>query len=141
MADVHTPQQRSFNMSRIRSKDTQPELLVRRYLHSNGFRYKLYDKSLPGKPDIVLPRYKTVIFIHGCFFHGHLGCRYFVLPKTRTDWWFDKISSNRKRDAENESKLSEAKWQVIKIYECELKPAYREQTLINLIDQLKRIKV
>jgi DNA mismatch endonuclease (patch repair protein) len=74
----------SYNMSRIKGKDTKPEMLVRRFLHANGFRYKLHDKSLPGKPAIVLPKYKTVIFVHGCFWHGHKGCKYFVVPKTRT---------------------------------------------------------
>ena len=91
MADVHTKEQRSYNMSRIKSKDTKPEMLVRRFLHANGFRYKLHEKNLPGKPDIVLPKYKTVIFVHGCFWHGHTGCKYYVVPKTRTEWWMNKI--------------------------------------------------
>ena len=86
MADVHTKEIRSYNMSRIKGRNTKPEMLVRRFLHANGFRYKLHDKSLPGKPDIVLPKYKTVIFVHGCFWHGHTKCKYFVVPKTRTDW-------------------------------------------------------
>jgi DNA mismatch endonuclease (patch repair protein) len=92
MPDVHTPEQRSHNMSRIRSKDTKPEMLVRKFLFSLGFRYRLHTKKLPGKPDVVLPKYKTVIFIHGCFWHGHEGCRYFVIPKTRTDWWLGLAS-------------------------------------------------
>ena len=86
MADVHSPATCSYNMSRIRATDTKPEMLVRRYLHARGFRYRLHVKELPGKPDIVLPKYKTVIFIHGCFWHGHEGCKYFVVPKTRTEW-------------------------------------------------------
>lgn len=98
MADVHTPEQRSYNMSRIRSKHTKPELLVRRFLFAQGFRYRLHDKKLPGSPDLVLPKYRTVIFVHGCFYHGHEGCRYFVVPKTRTDWWLEKIEKNRRPD-------------------------------------------
>ena len=83
MADVHTKAVRSFNMSRIKAKDTKPEMLVRRFLHGHGYRYKLHDKTLTGKPDIVLPKYNTVIFIHGCFWHGHKNCKYYVVPKTR----------------------------------------------------------
>jgi DNA mismatch endonuclease (patch repair protein) len=139
MADVHTPEQRSFNMSRVRSKDTKPEMIVRRFLHSHGFRYKLHDKKLPGKPDLVLPKYKTVIFVHGCFYHGHEGCRYFVVPKTRTDWWLDKINSNRRRDAANNTKLIEADWRILTVFECELKPALKEQTLQKLLGQLTQI--
>ncbi|QDK83947.1 DNA mismatch endonuclease Vsr [Spirosoma sp. KCTC 42546] len=85
-------------MSRVRSKDTKPELIVRKFLHAQGFRYRLHDKKLRGKPDLVLPKYKTVIFLHGCFFHGHEGCRFFIVPKTRTDWWLDKINGNKRRD-------------------------------------------
>ena len=96
--DVHTKEQRSYNMSRIKGKDTKPEMLVRRFLHANGFRYKLHDKKLPGKPDIVLPKYRTVIFVHGCFWHGHKNCKYFVVPKTRTEWWLNKINGNIAND-------------------------------------------
>lgn len=103
MADVHTPEQRSYNMSRVRSKDTKPELIVRKFLHAHGFRYRLHDKKLPGKPDVVLPKYKTVVFIHGCFYHGHEGCRYFVGSKTHTDWWLDKIKGNKRRDTKMKS--------------------------------------
>lgn len=92
MADVHTKEVRSYNMSRIPSKDTKPELIVRRFLFANGFRYRLQDKKLPGKPDIVLRKYKTVIFVHGCFWHGHENCKYFVIPKTRTSFWMKKIN-------------------------------------------------
>lgn len=121
MADVHSKEVRSYNMSRIRSKDTKPEMIVRRFLHSNGFRYKLHDKKLPGKPDIVLPKYKTVIFINGCFFHGHKGCKYFVIPKTRTKWWVDKINSNIKNDTKNLKLLNQLNWKIIKIWECQIK--------------------
>ncbi|MFD2574634.1 very short patch repair endonuclease [Spirosoma soli] len=127
-------------MSRVRSKDTKPELVVRKFLHAQGFRYRLHDKKLPGKPDIVLPKYKTVIFVHGCFYHGHEGCRYFVVPKTRTEWWLDKINGNRRRDADNNAKISAANWRIIIVYECELKPASRERTLQNLLDQLGQIR-
>ncbi|MBD0333743.1 MAG: DNA mismatch endonuclease Vsr [Chitinophagaceae bacterium] len=92
MADVHSAEVRSYNMSRIRSKDTRPELLLRKVLFANGFRFRLHDKSLPGKPDIVLKKYKTAIFVHGCFWHGHKDCKYFVVPKTRTEWWMNKIA-------------------------------------------------
>jgi DNA mismatch endonuclease (patch repair protein) len=121
MADVHSKETRSFNMSRIRSKDTKPELLVRKFLFSKGFRYRLHDKSLPGKPDMVFPKYKTVIFIHGCFWHGHEGCRYFVVPMTRTEWWLNKINTNKKRDANSEKLLTARGWNVINIWECEIK--------------------
>jgi DNA mismatch endonuclease (patch repair protein) len=90
MADVHNKKTLSYNMSRIRYKDTKPELLVRKYLFAKGFRYRLHDKKLPGKPDILLPKYNTLIFVHGCFWHGHEGCKYFVVPKTRTEWWLKK---------------------------------------------------
>ncbi len=98
MADFHDKKTRSFNMSQIKSKDTKPELLVRKFLFANGFRYKLHDKRLPGKPDIVLPKYCTVIFVYGCFWHGHANCKYFVVPKTRTQWWTDKINRNKAND-------------------------------------------
>jgi DNA mismatch endonuclease, patch repair protein len=99
MADVHSKEIRSYNMSRIKGKNTKPEMLVRRFLHANGFRYKLHDKSLAGKPDIVLPKYKTVIYVHGCFWHGHTGCKYYIVPKTRTAWWLHKIYGNIANDA------------------------------------------
>lgn len=115
MADVHDKKTRSFNMSRIRGKDTKPEMIVRKYLFSKGFRYKLHDKLLAGKPDLVFPKLKTVIFIHGCYWHGHDGCRYFVIPKTRTDWWLDKIGKNKIRDTENLRKLKKEGWKVITV--------------------------
>ena len=121
MADVHTKEIRSYNMSRIKGKNTKPEMLVRRFLHANGYRYRLHDKKLPGKPDIVLPKYKTVIFVNGCFWHGHKNCKYFVVPKTRTEWWIEKIVQNKKSDSENYVKLTELGWKVITIFECALK--------------------
>lgn len=121
MADVHSKETRSYNMSRIRSKDTKPEMLVRRFLHKNGFRYRLHVKDLPGKPDIVLPKYKTVIFIHGCFWHGHEGCKYYVVPKTRTEWWVEKIERNKSNDVKAEGTLISAGWHIVNIWECDIK--------------------
>lgn len=109
-------------MSRIKGKNTKPEMLVRKFLFSKGFRYRLHGKKLPGKPDIILPKYKTVIFVHGCFWHGHEGCRYFVVPKTRTDWWLNKINGNIANDRKKQQALEKAGWKVIHIWECELKP-------------------
>lgn len=136
MADVHNKETRSYNMSQIKGKDTKPEMLVRRFLHAKGFRYKLHDKTLPGKPDLVLPRYKTVIFIHGCFWHGHQHCRYYVIPKTRTEWWVNKINGNIANDRKAEALLAQAGWKVIIIWECELKKAVLENTLTRLQHQL-----
>ncbi|NNU33541.1 DNA mismatch endonuclease Vsr [Mucilaginibacter sp. S1162] len=133
MADVHSKETRSYNMSRIKSKNTKPEMLVRQFLHKNGFRYRLHVKDLPGKPDIVLPKYKTVIFIHGCFWHGHEGCRYYVVPKTRTEWWLNKIQGNATNDTKAEALLKESGWKIVKIWECELKKLLSEKTLAQLL--------
>jgi DNA mismatch endonuclease (patch repair protein) len=132
MADVHSPSQRSYNMSRIRSANTKPEMLVRRFLHANGFRYRLHDKKLPGKPDIILPKYKTVIFVHGCFWHGHEGCKYYVVPKTRTDWWLNKINNNRNNDLKAMKALKKVGWKVLDVWECDLKKERPEETLLRL---------
>jgi len=136
MADVHSKETRSYNMSRIRSKDTRPEMLVRRFLHKNGFRYRLHVKNLPGKPDIVMPKYKTVIFIHGCFWHGHERCKYFVVPKTRTEWWLNKIGTNISNDTNVETALQSAGWKVIKVWECQLKKSEVEATLTLLTSEI-----
>ena len=136
MADVHEPEVRSYNMSRIKAKDTKPEMLVRKFLHARGFRYKLHDKTLPGKPDIVLPKFNTIVFVHGCFWHGHEGCNYFVVPRTRTQWWLDKISTNRRKDKENETKLKISGWNVLTVFECELKSGNRQETLMRLIKSI-----
>ena len=136
MADVHNKAIRSYNMSRIRAKDTKPEMLVRRFLHGNGFRYKLHDKTLPGKPDIVLPKYRTVIFVHGCFWHGHKNCKYFKIPKTRTKWWTDKINRNKENDKKAVKSLRKEGWKVITIWECRLKPGKVETTLNSLLQKL-----
>jgi DNA mismatch endonuclease, patch repair protein len=136
MADVHTKEIRSFNMSQIRSKNTKPELIVRKYLFAKGFRYRLHSKKLPGKPDIVLPKYKTVIFVHGCFWHGHEGCKYFVVPKTKTEWWLNKIGRNKQLDIENIEKLKKDNWDVITLFECKLKKDTIGSTMSNLINKL-----
>ena len=135
--DVHSKETRSFNMSRIKGKNTKPEILVRKYLFSQGLRYRLYSKKLPGRPDIVLQKYHTVIFIHGCFWHGHEGCRYFVVPKTRTEWWLNKINTNRENDRKNCELLKEMKWNVITVWESSLKKKKQESTLNNILNMIK----
>lgn len=137
MADVHTPEQRSYNMSQIRSKNTKPEELVRKYLFSKGFRYRKNDARLPGKPDIVLPKYKTVIFVNGCFWHGHEGCKYFVWPKNNEGFWRHKITSNITRDSEKHMQLKELGWKVIVVWECQLKKHILSQTLSQLYAQIR----
>ncbi|MFN6088815.1 MAG: very short patch repair endonuclease [Cyclobacteriaceae bacterium] len=134
--DVHEPEVRSYNMSQIKGKDTKPEMLVRKFLFSKGFRYRLHVKNLPGKPDIVLPKYKTVIFVHGCFWHGHEGCKYFVVPNTRTDWWLNKININRTNDERSNSLLGKENWKIMILWECELKPGVVEKTLQSLMHNL-----
>ncbi len=136
MTDVHDKVTRSYNMSRIQGKNTKPEIMIRKFLFSEGFRYRLHDKNLPGKPDIVLPKYKTVIFVNGCFWHGHENCRYFVVPKTRTDWWLKKIHGNIQKDSENFLLLSELGWKIVTIFECELKHDKLKLTLNMLLDEL-----
>ena len=136
MADVHDKETRSYNMSRIRSKNTKPELIVRKFLFSKGFRYRINVKNLPGTPDIVLPKYKTVIFVHGCFWHGHEGCRYFVIPKSRTEWWQKKIQRNIDLDYENTNKLINFGWKVIGVWECQLKPKEKIKFLNELITKI-----
>ncbi len=136
MADVHSKTQRSYNMSRIKGKDTRPELLVRKFLHAQGYRYRLHDKKLPGKPDIVLPRYRTLIFVHGCFWHGHDGCRYYVVPKTRTDWWLNKINTNKANDTKAINALKKDGWKIITLWECDLKPSTIERTMERLLKDL-----
>ena len=136
MADVHSKATRSYNMSRIKGKNTKPEMLVRRFLHANGYRYRLHDKKLPGKPDIVLPKYKTVIFVHGCFWHGHKNCKYFVVPKTRTEWWLNKINGNIANDAKASKALKKEAWKIINLWECNLKGVKGEKTLQKLLKKI-----
>ncbi|WP_102408517.1 very short patch repair endonuclease [Parabacteroides bouchesdurhonensis] len=135
MADVHSKEIRSYNMSRIRGKNTKPEILIRKSLFSKGFRYNLHSKNLPGKPDIVLPKYKTVIFVHGCFWHGHEGCQYYVIPKTRTEFWLNKINTNIQNDMKNLISLKNMGWNVITIWECETK---KKNNIKVLIDQIEK---
>ena len=123
-------------MSRIKGKDTKPEMLVRKYLHANGLRYRLHSAGLPGKPDIVLPKYKTVVFVHGCFWHRHEGCRYFVVPKTRTEFWMNKIGRNVANDEKQQAALVAAGWRVLTIWECELKPAVRDENMAKLLTNI-----
>ena len=134
--DVHEPEVRSYNMSQIKGKDTKPEKQVRKFLFSKGFRYRLHVKNLPGKPDIVLPKYKTVIFVHGCFWHGHEGCKYFVVPKTRTDWWLNKISTNKRNDEKAMIILRKEHWKIIVLWGCDLKPVKVEQSLKMLLSNI-----
>lgn len=138
MADVHSSETRSYNMSRIRNKDTKPEELVRKYLFSKGFRYRKNDVRLPGKPDIVLPKYKAVVFVNGCFWHGHTGCRYFVWPKNNSEFWREKIIGNIARDQKNYELLRDLGWNVFVIWECELKRSVMEKTLDALINNIKQ---
>ena len=124
-------------MSRIRSKNTKPELVVRKLLHSAGFRFRLHARDLPGKPDIVLKKYETVVFVHGCFWHGHEGCKYFVVPGTRTEWWLRKINRNKELDLINSRKLKDMGWTVVNIYECQLKKDKIEKTIAKLEKKLR----
>lgn len=120
MPDVLTPQQRHRCMSHIRSKATKPEMLVRKWLWAHGYRYRLNVKSVPGKPDIVMRKYRTAVFVNGCFWHGHEGCKLFVMPKTNTEFWQNKIEYNRQRDKRNYDILIQNGWQVIVLWQCKL---------------------
>ena len=119
LTDIISKERRSWNMGRIRGRDTGPEMRVRSLLHGLGYRFRLHDKSLPGRPDIVLRRYHTVVFVHGCFWHRHAGCRYAYSPKSRTDFWEEKFARNVVRDQDVQSSLSTAGWRVVIIWECE----------------------
>lgn len=137
MSDVHSKEVRSYNMSRIKGKNTKPEEIVRKYLFSQGFRYRKNDAKLPGKPDIVLPKYHTVIFVNGCFWHHHEGCKYFVWPKNNAEFWKDKIDRNVERDKKNIVEIEEKGWRVIIVWECVLKKD-KEQALSELDDEIRR---
>jgi DNA mismatch endonuclease (patch repair protein) len=136
MADNHSPEVRSYNMSRIRSKNTNPEDIVRRYLFSRGLRYRKNDRRYPGKPDIVLPKHHTVVFVHGCFWHCHENCPNFVIPKSNADYWIPKLEHNRQRDAASIEVLRNAGWRVLVVWECELKKAAREDRLKRLFNEI-----
>jgi DNA mismatch endonuclease, patch repair protein len=139
MADVHSKETRSFNMSQIKGKDTKWELIVRRYLFKNGFRFRIHDNKLPGKPDIVLKRYKTIIMINGCFWHMHEGCKDFIIPKTNTKKWMEKLKGNKIRDIKNYERLGNLKWKIITIWECDLKSNNRENLLQSIIQEIRNI--
>lgn len=136
MADIKSPEARSRNMAAIKNRDTKPEEIVRKYLFSQGFRYRKNDPALPGKPDIVLPKYKTVVFVNGCFWHMHTKCEYFVWPKQNADFWRNKICGNAERDKRNRTLLEAAGWKVIIIWECELKQQ-RKETLDRLYQAIR----
>lgn len=136
MSDMITPEKRSWNMSRIRGKDTAIEVKVRKRLFSLGYRYRKNDSRLPGKPDIVLPKYKTVIFVNGCFWHGHEGCRYFVMPKSNGDFWANKIKGNIERDKRIESDLKKLGYNVITVWECQLKRDIFQETMEGIINHI-----
>ena len=139
MADIYNPQKRSEIMSKISGKETKPEILVRKFLFAKGFRFRKNDKRFPGKPDIVLPKYKTVIFINGCFWHGH-NCSAGKLPETRKEFWKEKINGNIERDKRNKAELIKQGWNVITIWQCELKnQGIRQRTLEKLVTTLHNI--
>ena len=133
--DNHTKEVRSYNMSRIKSSQTKPEVIVRRFLFSKGLRYRKNDKKLPGKPDIVLPKYKTVVFVNGCFWHHH-DCGRFVWPSSNVEYWHNKINRNVERDAKNTVLLSEQGWKVLTIWECQLKKKVAEENLQLLYNRI-----
>ena len=139
MPDTLTPAQRSRCMSRIRGKDTKPEILVRRGLHAHGFRFRLQDRKLPGRPDIVLPKYGVAIMVNGCFWHGHKGCRYATKPKSNVDFWETKIARNRHRDEVTEAHLTALGWHVVTIWECELRNTESASARISaLADEIRK---
>ena len=139
MTDIQTPLQRHNTMSAIRGKNTKPEMIVRRGLWKRGFRYRLNYKRLPGHPDLVLRKYKTCIFINGCFWHGHEGCKYSTVPKTNTEFWVNKVQRNKERDERVKHELNAMGWNCITVWECELKAAKREATLQSLAFTLNEI--
>lgn len=133
MADIVDSATRSRMMSGIRGKNTAPELTTRKFLHSQGFRFRLHVKDLPGKPDIVLPKYRTVIFVHGCFWHQHPGCKNAVMPKSNTKFWAEKLGGNVKRDARNISELVKLGWQCLIVWECEADNTKSQKKLVRKI--------
>lgn len=140
MTDVMTPEQRSRCMSAIKGKDTKPEMIVRKYLFSRGLRYRVNNRKLPGSPDIVLKKYKTVVFIDGCFWHGHEGCRYFRMPKSNVYFWKHKIAMNKSRDFANNIDLELAGWRVLRVWECEIRAvAGRREKLEKLYDEITKL--
>ena len=139
MADVLDKEERSELMAKVRSTNTKPELLVRQFLFSKGFRFRLHDKALPAKPDIKLSKHKCLIFINGCFWHGHKNCKIYVMPKTNKKFWYGKIEANINRDKKSFRELRKLGWKVIIVWECQLKPKMREKTLHNLVNKILTI--
>jgi len=135
LADTVSKKKRSEIMSKIRGKDTKPELMVRQYLYHNGFRYRKHYRKIPGSPDVYLSKYNTAIFINGCFWHGHENCKYYKTPKSNTSFWLDKINKNKARDIKNKNDLQNMGIQVIIIWECELKSDFNK-TMQSLVEAL-----
>ena len=136
--DVHDKKTRSYNMSKIKSKNTRPEILIRKYLFSKGFRFRINDRRYPGTPDIVLKKYNAVIFIHGCFWHGHIGCDKFKIPKTNTAFWVERIDKNRKRDAEVLNYLHATGWRICIIWECAIRGKSQLMKLDKIINKISK---
>jgi len=137
MSDNHTPEQRHRNMAAVHSTSTKAELNLRRALWRQGFRYRVNDKRLPGKPDLVLPMYRTAVFVHGCFWHGHKDCKYYTVPKTNTEFWMAKIARNQERDQEVWRKLEAKGWNVIIVWECQLKKAVLDDTVNRVAAEIR----
>ena len=137
--DVHNKETRSYNMSRIKGRKTKPEEIIAKYLFLQGFRYRRNVKKLPGTPDIVLKKYKTVIFVNGCFWHMHEGCKYFVWPKDNSEFWKNKLLANKERDEKEKKGIEELGWKVIVVWECQLKKAERERTLNWLVEKIREV--
>lgn len=136
MADKDSEKQRHYIMSRIRSTNTKPEIKLRKALFEKGYRYRVNVKTLPGKPDIVLPKYRTIIFVNGCFWHGHDGCKHYTVPETNTEFWVEKVRRNKERDAFNVQRLESLSWGVITIWECELKSKVFQDTIAKIEAEL-----
>lgn len=136
MSDIFSKEKRSIIMSKISGKNTKPEILVRKYLFAHGFRFRVNDKRLPGKPDILLPKYKSVIFVNGCFWHGHENCKAATLPSSNIDYWRNKISSNVERDKKQQMQLEQMGYKVFVIWQCQLNSKEQEDTLQNLVEEL-----
>lgn len=139
MPDVFKPEIRSYVMSRIRKTDTKPEVAVRKFLFNHGFRYRVHYRKLPGIPDIVLPKYKVVIFVNGCFWHAHEGCKYNKPPKSNKNYWIPKIERNVERDKKYKKEITKLGWKVLTVWECEIGKLHCEETLSNLIKLIKKI--
>lgn len=137
--DIKTAEARSRNMSAIKDRDTKPELFLRRLLHANGYRYRLYRKNIPGKPDLYLAKYNTVIFVHGCFWHQHRGCKYAYMPKSNSSFWHEKLSKNIERDKKNALLLTELGFRTIIIWECTIRQIKQEVDKAYLLNKIQSI--